>query len=360
MIKILIIEDTLELREEINDWFHFEGYETIMAGNGREGVELAFMHLPDLIICDIMMPEMDGNAVLEVLRNNPSTQLIPFVFITALAERHFIRAGMNHGADDYVTKPFTREELLSAVSSRLDRSLQFQKKQDDALNEMRISLMANLPHELKTPLNGILGFGQMLMDSPELFSVEDIRLTGETIHNSASRLFRLIQNYLLFAQLELARYPAINPEELQNPAEKCNQVCVKTATKHNRENDLEFIAGDGTLIISLNELDKITEELADNAFKFSSPGTKVTVQCGGFTDGAYQLIFRDQGCGMSPENLKRIGAYVQFDRKVMEQQGSGLGLVIAKRLVHLCNGTLDISSEKGLGTTIKVTFRPPW
>ena len=121
MKKILVIEDNLEVRENIAELLELSGYEVSEAAHGKIGVKMALEHLPDLIICDVMMPVLDGHGTLKILQNNPKTQQIPFVFLTAKAEKEDFRTGMNLGADDYITKPFTDIELLEAVALRLDK-----------------------------------------------------------------------------------------------------------------------------------------------------------------------------------------------------------------------------------------------
>jgi CRP-like cAMP-binding protein/CheY-like chemotaxis protein len=119
---ILLIEDNLEMRENTAEIIEFSGYNVITASNGKDGVALAKEHTPNLIICDIMMPVMDGYEVLSELSSNPNTCAIPFVFLTAKAEKSEFRKGMNLGADDYITKPFEELDLLNAIKSRLERS----------------------------------------------------------------------------------------------------------------------------------------------------------------------------------------------------------------------------------------------
>ncbi|MDA9555453.1 response regulator [Pelobium sp.] len=119
--KILIIEDNEDIRESTAEVLGLAGYEVMTAENGKIGVELAQQHLPDLIICDIMMSELDGYGVLYLLSKTPETAVIPFVFLTAKAERADMRKGMEMGADDYLTKPFDDIELLNTVESRLNK-----------------------------------------------------------------------------------------------------------------------------------------------------------------------------------------------------------------------------------------------
>lgn len=121
MIKILIIEDNDSIRENISEILDLSGYKVFAAANGKTGVELALKNEPDVILCDIMMPEMDGYGVLYILSKTPKTQNIPFIFLTAKAERTDIRKGMELGADDYLTKPFDDAELLRAIECRIKK-----------------------------------------------------------------------------------------------------------------------------------------------------------------------------------------------------------------------------------------------
>lgn len=121
MKKILIIEDNLEVRENTAEILELSGYEVATAENGKIGAHKAVEFLPDLIICDIMMPELDGYGVLTVLSKNEQTKTIPFIFLTAKADKTDFRKGMNMGADDYITKPFDDVELLNAIETRLKK-----------------------------------------------------------------------------------------------------------------------------------------------------------------------------------------------------------------------------------------------
>lgn len=128
MKKILLIEDNPEIRENTSEILMLDGYDVLVAENGKEGVTMALASQPDLIICDIMMPVLDGYGVLHLLNKNPETADIPFIFLTAKAERTDFRKGMDMGADDYITKPFDDMELLAAVESRLRKVQVLQQK----------------------------------------------------------------------------------------------------------------------------------------------------------------------------------------------------------------------------------------
>ena len=122
MQKILVIEDEEFVRANILELLEAEKFQAIEANNGEVGVVLAQQHLPDLIICDVMMPKLDGYGVLKALQQNPATAIIPFLFLTAKAETTDIRQGMNLGADDYITKPYEPADLLNSVTTRLNRN----------------------------------------------------------------------------------------------------------------------------------------------------------------------------------------------------------------------------------------------
>ncbi len=127
MKKILVIEDMPDVRENIQEILEISGYEVVAAADGAEGVDAALDERPDLILCDVMMPRLDGFTVLNILSKRPETSDIPFVFLTAKTEKEDFRKGMDLGADDYLTKPFTVEELLKVVETRMAKAERLKK-----------------------------------------------------------------------------------------------------------------------------------------------------------------------------------------------------------------------------------------
>lgn len=128
MKKILVIEDNAEVRENLAEILELSGYEVLTAEDGKVGVEIALKELPDLVLCDVMMPKLDGFGVLNILSKKSTTADIPFVFLTAKTEKSDFRRGMNLGADDYITKPFYKDELLAVIETRLRKSEQIRRK----------------------------------------------------------------------------------------------------------------------------------------------------------------------------------------------------------------------------------------
>ena len=130
MKKILVIEDEPEMRRNITVLLRYKEYEPIAAENGRRGVEMARQEKPDLILCDVMMPELDGYGVLRALQQDPTLAMIPFIFLTAKGEKDDLRSGMNLGADDYLTKPVANDDLVQAIEARLNHSPRPVKHED--------------------------------------------------------------------------------------------------------------------------------------------------------------------------------------------------------------------------------------
>ena len=158
MKRILIIEDNDEVRENIEEILDLYGYETEGAENGKVGVQMALNHPPDLILCDIMMPELDGFGVLNILSKKPATADVPFVFLTAKSEKDDVRRGMNLGADDYLTKPFYKDELLQVIETRLKKNDRLKKTFDKTTEGLTSFIdeargheeLQKLSHEKKT------------------------------------------------------------------------------------------------------------------------------------------------------------------------------------------------------------------
>lgn len=354
MTTILIIEDDESLRESIAEILQFEGFSTLMAFEGRQGFEMAVQHIPDLIICDGMMPVMDGFEVLNKIRQDPTTKLIPLIFISALAERENTRKGMDLGADDYLVKPFTRLELLKTVRSRLTRLHQQEKRQQDVVSDLKMKVLRSLPHELNTPLNGIIGFGQLLKDEALSLTTDEVAAYGTHIHASGLQLYRHIQNYLLLSELEMSdesHFSGVEP--WNNAMDICREVAQSIAMKYQRTNDLSFVGADVSIMIAEQEFKKLMEEVIDNAFKFSQPGSAVSVVMHQEL-GNLRISVTDQGRGMQQSEIEKIGMYEQFKRMVYEQQGLGLGLAIVRKLVTLHHGRFQIKSQPEKQTIVEV------
>lgn len=360
MHKILVIEDNVALLEEILTALEFENFEVYGATDGEQGVEMALQHLPDLIVSDIMLPLLDGFGILEQLRQNPTTSTVPFIFLTARVERKDIRRGMELGADDYVTKPFTTDELLKTIRTRLNREMERNRHYEEAINGLRQVIDHTIPHELRTPLTLILGYSDLMLADFEGLTSDQALNMVQTIHKAGLRLLRLIENYLLYTQLEIVgmqpdKMGLLRQQVLANPRHIVEAAAFMKADAIGRTPDLILDLENVRVNATENDLRKIAEELVDNALKFSERGTPISISA--FADnGYYVLRVTDQGRGMSPEQTSRIGAYMQFERAIHEQQGMGLGLVIVRRLVDVYGGYMTLDSIPQQHTTVQIAL----
>lgn len=354
MIKILVIEDEQPLREEILEWLQFEGYETYGAAYGLEGIQRALEHLPDLIISDVLMPGMDGYQVLIELRTFSATVLTPFIFLTALSDREDIRHGMNLGADDYLTKPFTRAELLEAIRARLEKYAINREQAAIDLDELRTRVIHALPVELRNPITAIIGFGDLLRcNATALSTPERLAAIGNGIIRSGERLQHLIYNYLLYVQLELRPDPLSPAGREDAPTSIILRVARQLAAHHQRADDLQLQLTDAAVAIAGEYLETIITELIDNAFKFSASGDPVHVTCRR-QDNRFVITVQDRGCGIAADRLPYLGAAGWQARAAHDRQGVGLGLILVRRLAEIHGGKLTITSQLRVGATAQI------
>lgn len=361
MTTILVIEDDDNVREIIVEILRAEGFDIIAAEDGQIGVKLAQDKLPNLIICDIMMPKLNGYGVLSQLQQNSSTETIPFIFLTAKSAKTDLRQGMALGADDYLTKPFTRDELLAAIAARLEKQVILERQSQKQLDELRGSLFHSLPHELRTPLNGILGLSRLLIEGYDITDRDEALEMLEEIYTSGERLYRLTQNFLLYADLELTAKDPSRIRALRQGQQKIDtqkiiiEISNQKAQKTNRIPDLILDLQEIMVSISEEKFKKIIEEIIDNAFKFSTISTPIKVKTSS-QGNIFTLYVTNRGRGMTTEQIACLGAGMQFERKLYEQQGSGLGLIIAKRLVELHGGNLALDSIPGQETVVRIAL----
>lgn len=360
MTKVLVIDDEMAIREIIAHTLRKADYDVHTATNGAEGLELARKKLPDLIICDVRMVLVDGYEVLTAIRNNPSTASIPFILVTSMASPEHMRQGMELGADDFLPKPFTPTQLLSAVKARLEKHRLLVQEAETKLELLRQHLSTALPHELRTPLNGILGYADILRKQSTDLEPREVAQMAERIYKNGKRLNRLVENFLIYAQIEIVKMDYQKIEQMRRSvapdSEKIiDALACQRAYESDRAGDLVLHLVTSGVAMSSDYFSKTFEELFDNAIRYSKKGSPLVVESE-VTGNTFKLRIRDHGRGMNAEQLHNIGAYMQFERKVYEQQGSGLGLTVAKRLTEIHGGTLGLESEYGQGTTVILTL----
>ena len=362
MHKILVIDDDAALRKTLEVALQVFGYDTRTASNGEQGIRQAREWLPDLILCDVNMPGMDGRIVLQTLRNDPAIGNRQFVLMTGNQEQNPQREGMNLGADDYLPKPFEIVQLRTCVEARLRRANTYRRLEDGMLRRHAELFGSTLPHEFMTPLNGILGFAEILKeDVGKIPTADSVQMLSD-IESCAQRLHRTLMNYLMLVQVENAseqeRTAAAAVLGAERAADVITVAADAVARRAGRRGDLQLDAKPTALRAQEADLKTVVEHLIENAFAYSPIGTPVLVELG--TEGSGPVLrVRDEGRGMTPEQISQIGAFMQFERKRFEQQGLGIGLALVKRLLERQGGVLRFESAPGRGTTAIVELRAP-
>jgi PAS domain S-box-containing protein len=485
MNKVLIIEDNSVLLDSIGDFLKEEGFEIIKALNGEMGVEMATRHLPDIILSDIYMPKMNGYEVFDHLKATETTSLIPFIFISAKAEKEDILFGMKMGADDYIIKPIDFPELLKRILFRIEktkstiqlsevkyqalfetandailmvklrdgsiadanlaacrileyeqrellsisgteifgtgeieksilsgftesspddffllethwksksgnripiqvsarriklvgedylfliaRDITLQKTYEQQLilakekaeesDHLKSSILANMSHELRTPLNGILGFSELLAE--ELKDPEMVAMANN-INSSGKWLMSTFDSILTLSQLDAGKIKVtIRETDIAGVIRETINTFLPLA----EEKDLylkDLVSTPAFVKTDEHLFRQLFQQILDNAIKFTTKGG-VTVELVQ-TDKTFQVKVTDTGLGIEPED---IGLIFEEFRQVSEGlsrkfQGSGLGLSISKKVIHLLKGEISIESEPGKGScfTIRLPNEP--
>lgn len=355
--RILLIEDSPTLRELVLQILEIENYAVAVAEDGEIGLRLARETLPDLVLCDIAMPKMNGHELLRTLRADPATARLPFIFITAKAERSDLRTGMDLGADDYLTKPFGADELLSAVQTRLARQGKFSGAGVQPESPGGESWLQLSP-AFRTPLAGILGLAELLGEAE--FSREERTSMMAELRASARRLERNAINVILHLELELARY---SPEralrfisrEAASLGEWVRSVASSKSREYGREFQIEIESGNDRVSLDAVTVRKILDELLDNACHASPPASRIKLTLRS-EPKSRALIIQDEGAGMDDQKIQRVLAYEPSDHAQRQQQGLGLGLVIVRGLIELNGGKLSLESNPPSGLRVNVTL----
>ncbi len=341
-LNVLVIEDDVRWRTWVETHLHSAGHTVHTATDGLAGLELAAKIKPDIILCDIEMPRLDGFGVLEALRRQPDLVDIPLIFLTSRNSRVDQRKGMALGADDYLTKPYSPEELLAGIAGVMGKRAVLANRLHGYTEEHRRELAAPWGHELLTPLHGILGIASLLESEPGSVAPGELRELARAIHVSALRQQRLALQLVHYFQLErLKEFGGDNPLGAVEAGSGIEDEVLGVAERAGRSADLRVKCARAAVAIGAEWLRSAASELADNAFKFSPKGTPVTVT-GRVVDGLYQLEVADEGPGMTPAERSAIAAFRQFDRAKREQQGMGLGLAITRNIARLHGGSLSL------------------
>ncbi|NMB82534.1 MAG: hybrid sensor histidine kinase/response regulator [Ignavibacteria bacterium] len=352
MAKILVIEDDYNIRTNICEILESEGYHTLQAENGQAGLQIIKSRLPDLIICDIMMPELNGFEVLERTKKYSSAASIPFIFLTAKVEPENLRKGMNLGADDYLLKPFHIQDLLDSVKTRLEKKEVVKKE----LNDLQEQIIAKIPHELRTPLVPILGYAELIEDEE---NIENIKEMASLIKKFGKSLHSKIEKFLIYQDLLIKEAKEIDLKQRKYFTEITSEMIASYLTgldpDLNSKERAKIKVESYNLNIAEWYLETLVKELVENGLKYSDHSKPVSI-IGTKENAQYRIAVLDQGRGMSKEEINSISAFKKFGEEQLSETGVGLGLAIVMKIVNTFKAEISITSKPNNFTKVELSF----
>ena len=361
---ILIVDDIPKNLQVLSNILNIEGYQISFASNGKQALSILETTIPDIILLDIMMPEMDGFEVCKLIKSNSFTQNIPIIFLTGKADTDDIVKGLKLGAVDYITKPFNSAELLSRIRTHIElkfsrdaivkyneRLLQAQEELRQ-LNASKDKFFSIIAHDLRGPFSGFLGLSELLAEEYKELEPVEISQIAESMNKAAKRLFSFLENLLEWSRTQMGRME-YNPTKLDIFETAIRIIGLFTANADEKGISLESKIEKNTFVVADNNmLNTIVRNLVSNALKFTHSGGKITISADEISDNEIMISVSDTGIGIKAEDIQKI---FKIDSKfttpgTSNEQGTGLGLILCKEFVEKHGGELFIESAVGKGT----------
>jgi two-component system, sensor histidine kinase and response regulator len=347
--KILIIEDEKDARENIVELLTNEGYTCIEAEDGMSGTEVIKNELPDLILCDLMMPRIDGFEFFQIVKSMNLDKFIPFIFLTARTDDDSIQYGMGMGADDFITKPFKADALLQRIKSRLIKKRSIEHKFD----QLKLNLSLYVPHELRTPLISILGYSEFLLNEFDSFTDIEKKEMIHSIYHSGLRFHDRIEKFVNFSELQLedSEKSILQKSDYINPAESnFNTKLGKCFECRDRISDMSMNFEDASLMILRRDFEVMLMELFENACKFSPVGSQIEV-VGLTINDSYQITVKNEGPELDSTVLE---SFHQKNKNYNQQNGNGIGLAIVEMITKKYNSKLKIYTDDAVYVKVNI------
>jgi two-component system sensor histidine kinase/response regulator len=362
--KILVVDDDDITRSFLGDILRHEGYQTALAENGRKAEQHLGQDVPDLIISDVMMPEVNGLDLFRWVQEEDRLQNIPFIFLTSLDDGEALISLKELGPDDYLQKPVRPRHLLATVKGKLLRKVRREEQAGREQERVRDRIRWTLSHELRTPLTIIQGISELLLTDNPTQPAGDYQDLLKNLRSQSFQLGSLIENFLLVTRLDSGVEREIwkkgaAPCSLKEVLEEAAFPWWERARSSGAHFALELPASLPQVSVYRPHLLEILRQILDNGFKFADPASPRIVVRAGEEGGQVWVTVSDNGRGIPPaQHHLLFQKLTQVDREVHEQQGSGLGLYIARELVELNGGTIALRDGSGPGAEIEVRLPP--
>jgi two-component system sensor histidine kinase/response regulator len=353
--RVLVVDDISKNLQVVGTMLRSEGYHVMPATSGAQALERVRAQPPDLILLDLMMPEMDGLEVCERLKADPLTQQIPIIFLTASNEMEHLVKGFEVGAVDYVTKPFNAPELLARVRTHLE--LKHARERLREMNNEKNEFMGIVAHDLRSPLGIIKGFSDLILDEPQL-AREELEDFTRRIRDTTARMSEMVQKLLDANAIERGELKlSVAPTELSSALSSVVEAYQARAVAKQQTIELQSEPAPIMVLADRNVMVQVLENLVSNAVKYSPPGKAICVRLKRLSGGV-RCEVQDEGPGLNAEDQKKLfGKFARLSAKPTGgEQATGLGLSIVKKLVEAMNGQVWCESEPGEGATFVVQF----
>ena len=375
--RVLIVDDERRNAELLKVMLLPEGYVLLTATSGEDALALLADQQPDLILLDVMMPGMDGYQVAAKIKQNPATNNIPVIMLTALDDRNARMLGLNAGAEDFLTKPVDRAELCVRVRNLLrlkaygDKlrvahaalAIALAEASDARLmaehaNNAKTQFLRAMSHELRTPLNAISGYTEILeMGIRGVVNPAQVKDLGR-IKRASAYLLRLINDVLTIARLEGARPLHLVSIAVNPVLSEVESLCILQAKANGLELRMAECEHEIFACADAERFQQILLNLVTNAIKFTPKGGSINVTADDDA-GFVRVRVKDTGVGVRMLDIERVfEPFVQIDRHLTTetQQGVGLGLSISRELARAMSGDLTLESVEGVGSTFTLTL----
>ncbi len=353
--NILIVDDVAANLKVLGDMLKADGYKVRPVPNGSLALQVAEKEKPDLILLDIMMPDMDGYEVCRRLKEHKTLNDIPVIFISALNDTNDIVKALKTGGVDYITKPFQSEEVSTRIATHLKIRQQNQELQKHLADKDRfISILA---HDLKNPFNALLGLSDLLLKNIREYDLDRIESFMSIIHNTAESTYSLLESLLIWARTQSGKIP-YDPQNLNFNSLSFDVAAVLKLTANNKNISINLLNTEELNVIADNNmLRAILRNLISNAIKFTPNGGRIDVHAIQ-TDLQTTISVSDNGIGMTGETINKLFDITQTHSTpgTEKETGTGLGLLLCKELVNKHNGAIWVESETGKGSSFKFSI----
>ncbi len=361
--NIIIVDDVPDNLKILGNILKLEGYKVRPVPNGAMALKVAEIKKPDLILLDIMMPDMDGFEVCRRLKENPYLVDIPVIFISALNDTSDIVKALKSGGVDFITKPFQAEEVIVRVKTHLDlyrqsKRLEKQSKELQDLIVTKDKFFSIIAHDLRGPLGGFMQLTEMMAADFNDFTNDQQKEMIIELSHSSRNIFNLLENLLEWSRMQQGQVSFLRQDiNLQELASECIHTLMDSI--RNKSIQIEFDIPDAQKVFAdKHMIQSVIRNLVSNAVKFTPRGGKVHISANTSENGTLVFIVRDTGIGMNHmmiSNLFRIN--VNIRRPGTEgEQSSGLGLLLCKEFVEKHSGELWVESEEGKGSAFYFTI----